>query len=200
MTGRGPPAGPSPAPAEDERRADSDLMEMVNLNIEIKVPDRDPAATLERCRLLDAIDEGLLHQRDTYFAAPAGKLKLREDLLAGTAELIFYERPDDEGIRPSHYLRAPVHGEETRRLLAECLGIRGVVSKTRRLFVWKGVRIHLDEVEGLGSFVELEAVVSEEMEATLARARVDELIEALEIDAAELEPGGYLDLLGDIEV
>ena len=74
------------------------------------------------------------------------------------------------------------------------------MSKTRRLFVWKGVRIHLDEVEGLGSFVELEAVVSEEMDATLARARVDELIEALEIDAAALEPGGYLDLLGDNEV
>jgi predicted adenylyl cyclase CyaB len=153
------------------------------------------AATLERCRLLGATDEGFLHQRDTYFAVTAGRLKLREELSSGTAELIFYERPSDDGIRSSAYVRARVEGEETRHLLGLALGIAGVVTKTRRLFLWHGVRIHLDDVEGLGSFIELEAVVSDHIDAVEARAQVEFLLEALKIDVAELEPGGYLELL-----
>jgi adenylate cyclase class 2 len=159
------------------------------------VPDRDRTATLARCRLLDAVDEGVLHQRDTYFAVASGRLKLREELSSGTAELIHYERPSDDGIRPSRYVRARVEGEETRHLLGLGLGVIGVVTKKRRLFLWNGVRIHLDEVEGLGSFIELEAIVSDQVDAVEARARVDVLIESLTIDVSELEPSGYLELL-----
>ena len=82
-----------------------------------------------------------------------------------------------------------------RRLLERALPIVGVIEKRRHLFLWNEVRIHLDEVEGLGSFVELEAVVSERMNADEARAAIDVLLESLEIDAAALEPGGYLELL-----
>jgi predicted adenylyl cyclase CyaB len=167
----------------------------VNLNVEIKVPDRDPVATLERCRLLDATDEGLLHQRDTYFAVATGRLKLREELSSGTAEMIFYERPSDDGIRPSRYVRARVDGEETRLLLGHALGVCGVVTKKRRLFLWDGVRIHLDEVERLGDFIELEAVVTDQMNEVEARTRMDALIESFAIDVTTLEPRGYLDLL-----
>jgi adenylate cyclase, class 2 len=167
----------------------------MSINIEIKALDPNRAATLERCRLLDTVDAGLLHQRDTYFAVARGTLKLREELGSGTAELILYERPADDGIRSSHYVRAPVAGEETRRLLERALPIVGVVEKRRHLFLWNQIRIHLDEVEGLGSFVELEAIVSERMSADEARAAIDVLLKSLEIDPATLEPGGYLELL-----
>jgi adenylate cyclase, class 2 len=102
-----------------------------------------------------------LIQRDTYFEVPRGRLKLREEPDAA-AHLIAYERPELPGQRESRYrlieVREPA---ELRAVLAAVLGITVVVSKARRLFLFHGVRIHLDRVEGLGDFVEFEGVAAD---------------------------------------
>src|SRR5207248_3145859 len=138
----------------------------------------------------------VLEQRDTYFTARRGRLKLREGDRG--AELIAYRRPDSAQASESAYVLAPTAGPA---LLAEeldgALGTVVVVSKRRRLFLWEGVRIHLDEVEGLGSFVEFEAVLPDAGDLESARAKLARLQESLGIDDDALVDGGYADLLLD---
>src|ERR671929_219922 len=120
-------------------------------NVELKARDPDPARSLERCVALGAEDRGELRQRDTYFAARRGRLKLREQEPGG-AELIAYERADAAHARESRYRIAPVaEPEALRDALDAALGTVVVVDKRRRLFLWEGVRIHLDSVDGLGA-------------------------------------------------
>ena len=158
-------------------------------NLEVKARDRDPGATLEACRRLGADDHGTLRQRDTYFPVTTGRLKLREDLDTGSAELIAYERPDGDGVRESRYERVPVD-PALGALLSRALGVAGAVEKSRRLFLYEHVRIHVDDVAGLGSFVELEAVLPDATEQSLAR-----VMDALGFDRREPVPGSYLDLV-----
>src|SRR3954467_2157463 len=131
-------------------------------NVELKARDPDPERSLERCVALGAEDRGELRQRDTYFAARRGRLKLREQDPGG-AELIAYERADAAQARESRYRIAPVADPGAlREALDAALRQAPVVDKRRRLLVWAGVRIHLDRVEGLGDFVELEGVADAE--------------------------------------
>ena len=142
------------------------------VNLEAKALDPDPEATRRACVELGASEAGLLRQRDTYFETRSGRLKLREDLGAATAELIAYERPTVDGIRVSRYRRVAVAAPaETLELLAAALGVSGVVEKERRLFLYRNVRIHLDEVEHLGTFVELEAVLASRVDRRERDAR-----------------------------
>ncbi len=159
-------------------------------NVEIKARDPDPATTLERALALGASDEGVLVQRDTYFGGARGRLKLREQKPGG-AHLIAYVRPDSDEARTSSYRLADVGDPAAvREALDAALGTRVVVEKRRRLLLWEGVRIHLDEVEGLGSFVELEGVAAPESD--LARER--ELVARLrdELGLGELVPVSLL--------
>src|SRR5215210_3463673 len=127
-------------------------------NVELKAHDPDPARTLERALAAGAEDRGLLRQRDTYFAVARGRLKLREEEPGG-ATLIAYERPDDASERVSSYRLVPVpEPEPLRAALAAASGVSVVVVNRRRLLRWETVRIQLDDVEGLGAFLELEAV------------------------------------------
>src|SRR5579875_3842216 len=143
---------------------------MERVNLELKARDLDPETTLARCLALGAQDRGLLAQRDTYFAGTRGRLKLREHGGAG-GELIHYLRSDAAEPEPSTYVLAPVpETEPLREALDGALGTRIVVAKRRRLLLWENVRIHLDEVEGLGRFIEFEALVGPELN-TLAEAQ-----------------------------
>lgn len=97
-------------------------------------------------------------QRDTYFAVAKGGLKLREEQ-PGRPHLVQFERASEPQQRESRYRIIEVgDGEALRAALAATIGIRGVVVKRRHLLLWQNVRIHLDEVEQLGTFIELEAV------------------------------------------
>jgi adenylate cyclase class IV len=130
-------------------------------NIELKAADADPAASERACRALGAADHGHLHQRDTYFGVATGLLKLREDLGRGEGELIFYLRAHEAGLRSSSYWRTPATDPAALlSLLSAAHGVTGVVTKRRRLFLHRNVRIHLDEVDGLGAFIELESVLA----------------------------------------
>jgi ubiquinone/menaquinone biosynthesis C-methylase UbiE/adenylate cyclase class IV len=168
-------------------------------NIEVKARDRDPARTARLCgELAGATDEGAFRQRDTYFATDRGRLKLREEPGSGTAELVYYERPAAAEARTSRYWRVPVAAPAAlAEALERALGVLGVVEKRRHLFLWRNVRIHLDDVRDLGTFVELEAVQESVDGSTDAedRAAVDRLLAALSVAAADLEPRGYLELL-----
>jgi homotetrameric cytidine deaminase len=158
-------------------------------NVELKARDGDPAATLERALALGAEDRGVLRQRDTYFRVPHGRLKLREQDGA-PAELVQYVRADEAAARESRFERVPA-ADGVRDALAASLGVRVVVDKARHLLVVDDVRIHLDEVEGLGRFVELEALVTSTTGD--AAARCERVRAALGIE--EVEPRGYADLL-----
>lgn len=164
-------------------------------NLEIKARVKDPAATLAAALEFGAHDEGDLVQRDTYFHAVQGRLKLREAPPA-MAELISYARADREGPKVSHYRIVPVGDPEgLAGALGDVLGIRVVVEKTRRLLLWENVRIHIDRVARLGDFVELEAVAASIGGLEAERDKVEALRTALGIADAHLVPRGYADLL-----
>jgi homotetrameric cytidine deaminase len=165
-------------------------------NVELKAHDDDPGRTLERALAAGAQDRGLLRQRDTYFAVARGRLKLREEEPGG-ATLIAYERPDEAAARVSHYRVVPVpEPEPMRAALAAANGVLTVVDKRRRLLLWQDtVRIHLDGVSGLGTFLELEAVAGPDSDLSRERAQVAELRELLGIGDDALREGSYADAL-----
>lgn len=171
---------------------------MQSVNVELKARDADSAATIARALALGASEEGMLAQRDTYFAARHGRLKLREIDGAG-AELIAYDRPDATEPRSSAYVRTPVAEPALlREALDRSLGTTVVVVKRRRLLLWEHVRIHLDEVEGLGRFLELEALVGDGLnDVADAHKKVARLRGELAIGDETLVSVGYSDLLLD---
>jgi homotetrameric cytidine deaminase len=170
---------------------------MARVNVELKARDPDPDATAARCLALGATPAGTLHQRDSYFLARHGRLKLRTET-DGAAELIAYRRPDDAEAAESSYVLAQVSDSDTlAEALDAALGTTVVVSKRRRLFLWEGVRIHLDEVEELGTFIEFEAVLPDAGDPATARAKVARLRSELAIGDDALVAVGYADLLLD---
>jgi homotetrameric cytidine deaminase len=162
-------------------------------NIELKAVDPDPERSLATCRELGAEDRGVLRQRDTYFRTRTGRLKLREEQPGG-ATLIQYDRPDAAEARESRYRLTPVPEPDVLRAsLHEALGTLVVVDKARHLLLWDGVRIHLDAVEGLGSFVELEGVASDDSDLSAEHDKVARLKQALSI--GEVLTDSYSDRL-----
>jgi cytidine deaminase len=163
------------------------------LNSELKATDPDRAATEARVAALGASDQGVLVQRDTYFGARHGRLKLREQEGAG-AELIAYRRADTAEAAASDYLLVPVPDPVAlAQALGRSLGTVVVVSKRRHLFTWENVRIHLDDVQELGTFIELEIVDPDER----APEQMARLRDALGIEDGALVAVGYSDLLLD---
>lgn len=164
-------------------------------NVELKAHDPDPAATLRAALALDGVeDRGVLHQRDTYFSVATGRLKLRRQ--DDGAQLISYARADAPGARESAYRLVDVPDPDALSAALETtVGIGVDVVKERRLLLWDGVRIHLDTVEGLGAFVELEAVAPAQSDLSSEHAKVARLRQTLHIADDRLQPRGYAALL-----
>src|SRR3712207_279658 len=159
-------------------------------NVELKARDPDPARTLAAALAHGAEDHGVLNQRVTYFNAGEGRLKLREE--DERATLIAYERADEAVARLSAYHLVDVPDPAAlRTALDDALGITVVVAKQRRLLLWRDVRIHLDEVEGLGSWVELEAVAPPDSDLADEHAKVAELRQVLDIHDGRIASRGY---------
>ncbi len=164
-------------------------------NVELKATDPDPEWSVAVCRVLGADDCGVITQRDTYFHVEHGGLKLREEK-PGRPHLIHFNRADGPQERQSSYRIVAVEdGDGLRAALGAALGVRGVISKRRRLFLWKAVRIHLDQVDGLGCFIELEAVAPPESDLGLEYRLVTQLREQFAITDDRLCGSGYADLL-----
>jgi predicted adenylyl cyclase CyaB len=164
-------------------------------NIEIKAHARDFSRLKARAEELSDSPVQALAQEDNFFNTSHGRLKLR--VLAGDqGQLIYYTRPDQEGPKRSEYHIAYTSDPESlKRVLALAYGIRGVVRKTRYLYLVGQTRIHLDDVEGLGQFMELEVVMQEGQSDAEGQAIAENLMANLGVERRDLLEGAYMDLL-----
>jgi adenylate cyclase class IV len=170
-------------------------------NLELKVATTAAVFAAARVAAAGFGPLATMRQRDTYFATPRGRLKLREigrEDGEREAELIGYDRPDDAGARWSVYHRAAIAPDEVAALTAALtvtLGVRSVVEKTRTVSIAGRTRIHLDEVAGIGRFVELETVVGEADGEEGAGAELTAVARALGIDGLPPIAGSYGDMI-----
>jgi adenylate cyclase class IV len=162
-------------------------------NVESKFRHADHQRVLERALEAGASDAGLLHQRDQFYVVPRGRLKLRTIEGSGS-ELIAYEREDIPGTRASEYGRyATLDPTSLADVIERALPRAGVLEKQRHLLLLRNTRIHLDDVVGLGRFVELETVIGTQSDADAEREHL-EVIEVLGLGDAERIAVGYVDL------
>lgn len=163
-----------------------------NIEIKARVPDLEALAA----RVAQLATEGpvRLTQDDTFFACANGRLKLRafDDQ---TGELIFYQRDDAPGPKPSFYVLAPTaQPQRLRECLTLAYGQVGRVVKERVVYLIGRTRVHLDRVVGLGDFLELEVVLAEGEDAAAGVAEARSLLARLGIASSQLVEGAYLDL------
>ena len=163
-------------------------------NIEIKARARNFEEIRARAANLSDTAVQVIFQEDTFFQTPHGRLKLR--ILSDHAELIYYTRPDQNGPKRSDYHLTRSHDPENlKRVLDLAYGIRGVVKKTRYLYLVGQTRVHLDDVDALGQFMELEVVMQDGQSDAEGQAIAEGLISALGVERSDLIEGAYMDLL-----
>ena len=164
-------------------------------NVEIKARVADRAALVQRAEGIATEGPVEITQDDTFFRCETGRIKLRmfsED----RGELIYYRRADARGPKESFYVRSPTSSPGTlREALALAFGTSGRVRKQRTLYVAGRTRIHVDRVEGLGDFVELEVVLGEEESVDDGVREAHDVMAKLGIEASALVEGAYVDLL-----
>ncbi|CAN8027885.1 unnamed protein product [Ixodes persulcatus] len=191
------------------------------MNVEIKARLSDRDALLRRLEPM-AEKHTVLRQRDTYFRVAHGRLKLRRSTVCGdgaqgassslssprttasptgeeSCSLFFYDRPDALGPKLSRYQRLQLDGETAaltlQDMLDRSLGTLGTVCKERHLFLVGCTRVHVDAVQGLGDFLELEVVLGEGQDPEEGRATAEALMAVLGVQPDSLESGSYIDLL-----
>ena len=164
-------------------------------NIEIKARARNFAEIKQRAESLSDTPCEVIPQEDTFFVLEKGRLKLR-DFGTGHAQLIYYERPDQGGPKRSDYHIASISDiQNFKRVLELAYGVRGVVKKTRYLYLVGQTRVHLDDVHGLGHFMELEVVMREGQSDAEGQAIAEELMEQLGVAKEDLLEGAYMDMM-----
>ena len=164
-------------------------------NIEVKAHVDDFEALKARAASLSDRPLEIISQEDTFFNTKQGRLKLRV-LAPDLGVLIYYERPDRDGPKRSNYHLAETRDPESlKETLTWALGVRGVVRKTRYLFMAGQTRIHLDDVEGLGHFMELEVVMHEGQSDAEGQAIAEDLMRRLGVRKDAWLKGAYMDLI-----
>lgn len=164
-------------------------------NVEIKARTNDLESLARRAESLAGSPPEILEQQDTFFPVRRGRLKLRR-FDAEFGELIFYDRPDAEGPKTSAYDAAPVADpDRLAAVLAAAFGTAGIVRKRRRVYIVGQMRVHLDEVEGLGTFLELEVMLHAGQSAEEGARIAHELMARLDVREEDLIAGAYVDLL-----
>ena len=164
-------------------------------NIEIKARVRHFDEIRVRAEKLSAQPVEVIPQEDTFFKTSQGRLKLRV-LSEDKGQLIYYIRPDQDGPKRSYYhLSLTSDPENLRRVLELAYEVRGVVRKTRYLYLVGQTRVHLDDVEGLGQFMELEVAMEDGQSDAEGQAIAEELMAALGVERSDLLEGAYMDML-----
>ena len=136
-------------------------------------------------------------QEDIFFNISKGRLKLRI-FDSGSGELIYYIRADSSGPKVSQYEISVINEPESlKNILTSSLGVRGVVRKQRTLYKIGFTRIHFDQVENLGNFIELEFVMQENINKKEALQTIKNLMEKLEIQDNHLINTAYIDMVQD---
>lgn len=164
-------------------------------NIEIKAVVRDWEELRRRAEILSDTPLEIIEQDDTFFICPTGRLKLRQ-FSETRGQLIAYERDDVAGAKASRYLiTETAEPVVLRQVLSRALGVLGIVKKKRFLYLHGQTRIHLDQVEGLGNYMELEVVLNLGQPAAEGEEMARELMEKLGVKPSDLIAGAYLDKL-----
>ena len=165
-------------------------------NIEIKARARDFEAQQAKAKALTAGEGQYFSQYDTFFSVSHGRLKLRE-FSDGTGELIYYQRNNTLGPRPSHYsISKTMNPTSLKEIIARFLPVSGRVIKDRWLYLDGPTRIHFDRVRGLGEFIELEVAVDRSQHAPSDGEQVaNDWMEKLQISVEDLSAEAYIDLI-----
>lgn len=164
-------------------------------NVEIKARVADRAQLIARVETIATSGPTDISQDDTFFHSVNGRLKLRE-FGDGTGVLVFYDRPDDEGPKESFYVLSQTNEPDTlREALTRAYGQLGRVVKQRRLYLVGRTRVHVDRVEGLGDFMELEVVLRDDESIEAGMNEAARIMATLGIAQDQLVKGAYLDLL-----
>ncbi|XP_046395165.1 uncharacterized protein LOC124162624 [Ischnura elegans] len=166
-------------------------------NIEIKAKVKDLDGLLEKAKAISDGDLVLLDQEDVFYHISTGRLKLRSEK-GRDSTLIYYDRPDVEGPKLSNYEKCPITENEVpglKRVLAKALGEKGIVRKSRQLLMVGQTRVHIDTVEGLGNFMELEVVLGDHETPEEGQKVAESLMEKLGIHQEDLLSGAYFDML-----
>ncbi|MCP4548140.1 MAG: class IV adenylate cyclase [bacterium] len=164
-------------------------------NIEIKARVVNPDELQARLETLTSSTPEVIDQSDSFYNCANGRLKLRR-FAGGHGELIQYHRPDSEAPGASTYQLVPCDDPEAlHSALAAAYGCRGWVNKRRLLFMIGQTRVHLDMVEGLGSFLELEVVLSPDQAQEEGVAVAESIMEQLGVERSHLIDKAYIDLL-----
>ena len=166
-------------------------------NVEIKASVRSVADLRERVSRLAGSAPTHIQQDDTFFKCDHGRLKLRS-FPDGSGELIFYRRANAEGPTISCYEVVPTNtADSLRSVLSQACGQVGRVRKQRTLYMVGRTRVHIDQVEGLGTFMELEVVLAEGESESIGVQEARELMAALGIAESALIDRAYVDLLNE---
>ncbi len=164
-------------------------------NIEIKARVRDFADLKRRAEAMSDSPLEVIPQEDTFFVTAKGRLKLRV-LAPDRAQLVYYERPDQDGPKRSDYFIFNTNDPgNLKTTLSLAFGMRGVIKKMRYLYMVGQTRVHLDDVEGLGQFMELEVVLRDSQSDADGQAIANDLMKKLGIEPTDLIDGAYMDLL-----
>ncbi len=172
--------------------------QQVRCNVELKarLPSLDDARTIAARLATSRLPDQ--QQVDTYFHCREGRLKLRE-IRGGPAQLIAYHRPNTSDAKASHYYLIDV--PDPAAMLAGLTAVLGVlvrVAKHREIYLHKNVRIHLDNVEQLGTFLEFEAVLEHAGQQDQGQAVVNRLQSQFAIPPSRLLTSSYSDMLLDV--
>jgi predicted adenylyl cyclase CyaB len=163
-------------------------------NLEIKIPCKSFSILKNKLREIKAEYLGELKQEDIYFKSCKGLLKLR--VMDTHSELIRYNR-DEKNTRWSHYEIIKISDKNSKKLLRSILDVEAMVKKKRQIFLYKNTRIHLDTVNKLGKFIELETIVKTSLNE--AQKRFNYLIKTLQLDEKQQLRLSYRDLIINCE-
>ncbi|KND61490.1 Adenylate cyclase [Candidatus Burkholderia verschuerenii] len=165
-------------------------------NIEIKARAHQFDQLRERAPALATDAPLVFRQQDFFYDVPTGRLKLRQFDDGTPSELIFYQRDDRDGPKVSYYTRSPVTNPEAMHsLLSQALSTRGIVSKERHVYIVGRTRIHLDRVDGLGDFIELEVLLAQDDDEAGGEQEAHDMFKQLGVETHDLVPLAYVDLL-----
>ena len=164
-------------------------------NIEIKAHVENYQAIVKTAEKLAGHLPSVIDQKDTFFNCPDGRLKLRT-FSDGSGQLIFYQRASEKGPKASFYKISPTTSPATlKQVLSLAYGVLGRVNKQRLLFIVKRTRIHIDKVENLGEFIELEVVLDDNSSQSEAIKEAQDLMAKLGITPSMLIQDAYVDMM-----
>ena len=168
----------------------------MHTNVEIKARCGDPKRIRRILAENGADFRGKDHQTDTYFDVPNGRLKLREGNIEN--KLIFYDRPERQGMKESRVILFGNPDRDLKEMLTRAVGVKIIVDKEREIYFIGNVKFHIDSVEKLGSFVEIEAMSEN---AALAkdelRKQCEHYLSLFGIQESECIDKSYADMMGE---